>query len=462
MAQAGVSEGPSGMAEFELPRRDVYNVTRLNREVRAVLEGSFPLLWVEGEISNLARPSSGHIYFTLKDPSSQVRCAMFRGNRLRLRFQPANGQQVLLRARVSLYEGRGEFQLVAEHMEPSGEGALRLAFEQLKQRLAAEGLFDSALKRPLPRFPGQIGVITSPSGAAVRDVISVLGRRFPGIPLLIYPVQVQGESAPSQIVGALQLAAERADCEVLILCRGGGSLEDLIAFNDEAVARAIRACPIPVVVGVGHEMDYTIADFAADQRAPTPSAAAELASPDRADWLLRFARTGARLLQAQQGLLQARTQHWTHLTQRLQRLHPGQRLRQQQQRLDELERRLRQSVSRGRERSGERLARLRTRLFGQTPIHRLGRLGLHRQNLGQRLHRAMQQGLQARTQRLGHAAQTLDAVSPLATLNRGYSISRLPSGEVLRDSAQTKPGEQVETQLARGSILCKVMVSRPD
>ncbi len=450
------------MVEFELPRRDVYNVTRLNREVRAVLEGSFPLLWVEGEISNLARPSSGHIYFSLKDPSSQVRCAMFRGNRLRLRFQPANGQQVLIRARVSLYEGRGEFQLVAEHMEPSGEGALRLAFEQLKQRLAAEGLFDPARKRTLPRFPAQIGVITSPSGAAVRDVISVLGRRFPGIPLLIYPVQVQGEAAPGQIVRALELAAERADCEVLILCRGGGSLEDLVAFNGEAVARAIRACPIPVVVGVGHEIDYTIADFAADQRAATPSAAAELASPDRADWLQRFARTGVGLLQAQQGLLEARNQRSAHLTQRLQRLHPGQRLRQQEQRLDELERRLQQAVTRRRECSGESLARVRSRLLGQTPAHRLGRLGLRQHNLAQRLYRATQQGLQSQAQRLGRAAQTLDAVSPLATLNRGYSISRLPSGEVLRDSAQAKPGEQVETRLARGRILCKVVVSQAE
>jgi exodeoxyribonuclease VII large subunit len=450
------------MAEFELPRRDVYNVTRLNREVRAVLEGSFPLLWVEGEISNLARPSSGHIYFSLKDPSSQVRCAMFRGNRLRLRFQPANGQQVLIRARVSLYEGRGEFQLVAEHMEPSGEGALRLAFEQLKQRLAAEGLFDPARKRPLPRFPSQIGVITSPSGAAVRDVISVLGRRFPGIPLLIYPVQVQGEAAPGQIVRALELAAGRADCEVLILCRGGGSLEDLIAFNDETVARAIRTCPIPVVVGVGHEIDYTIADFAADQRAATPSAAAELASPDRADWLQRFARIGARVLQAQQALLETRKQRSAHLAQRLQRLHPGQRLRQQQQRLDEWERRLHQTMTRRHERGAERLARLRSRLLGQTPAHRLDRLRLRQHNLGQRLDRGMQQGLQNQAQRLGRAADTLDAVSPLATLNRGYSISRLPGGEVLRDSAQTKPGEQVETRLARGRILCKVVVSQTE
>ena len=249
---------------------------------------------------------------------------------------------------------------------------------------------------------------------------------------------------------------------MLILCRGGGSLEDLIAFNAESVARAIRACPIPVVVGVGHEIDYTIADFAADQRAATPSAAAELASPDRADWLQRFARTGSRVLQAQQALLETRKQRCAHLAQRLQRLHPGQRLRQQQQRLDEWERRLHQSMTRRHERGAERLARLRSRLLGQTPAHRLGRLRLRQHNLGQRLYRGMQQGLQSQAQRLGRAADTLDAVSPLATLNRGYSISRLPGGEVLRDSAQTKPGEQVETRLARGRILCKVVVSQTE
>ncbi|MCP5022944.1 MAG: exodeoxyribonuclease VII large subunit, partial [bacterium] len=261
------------------PQRDIYSVSRLNSEVRAVLDASFPLLWVEGEISNLARPSSGHIYFSLKDPHSQVRCAMFRMKRQRLRFEPENGMQVLVRARPNLYEARGDFQLSIEHMELGGEGLLRQAFEELKQRLDQEGLFDSGQKRPLPQFPRQIGVITSPSGAAIRDMISVLKRRLPAIPVVIYPVQVQGDRSAVDINQAVQLANRRSECDLLILTRGGGSLEDLMAFNDEQVARAIAASEIPIISAIGHEIDFTIADFVADQRAPTPSAAAELATP---------------------------------------------------------------------------------------------------------------------------------------------------------------------------------------
>jgi exodeoxyribonuclease VII large subunit len=256
--------------------RDIWTVSRLTREVRAVLEGSFPLLWVEGEISNLSQPASGHIYFSLKDEASQVRCAMFRNKRLLLGFRPINGQHVLARVRVSLYEGRGDFQLVVEHLEPAGDGALRLEFERLKRKLAAEGMFDPALKRPLPTFPRQVGLITSPSGAAVRDLISVFGRRFPALPLVIYPTQVQGDGAVADLVEMLTLANRRAECDVLILARGGGSLEDLRAFNDEGLARAVRASAIPVVTGVGHEIDLTLADLVADQRGATPSAAAEL------------------------------------------------------------------------------------------------------------------------------------------------------------------------------------------
>lgn len=259
--------------------RDIYSVSRLNREARAVLEGGFPLLWVEGELSNLAQPASGHIYFSLKDPAAQVRCAMFRSKRLLLGFKPANHQQVLVRARVGLYEGRGDFQLIVEHMEPAGEGALRLAFERLKQKLAAEGLFDAATKQPLPAMPRQVGLITSPTGAAVRDLLTVLERRFPALPVLIYPAQVQGQSAAAELVAALDLANERAECDILILARGGGSLEDLQAFNDEALARAVHRSAIPVVTGIGHEIDLSIADLVADQRGATPSAAAELVSP---------------------------------------------------------------------------------------------------------------------------------------------------------------------------------------
>jgi exodeoxyribonuclease VII large subunit len=451
------------MLEAAQPQRDVYTVTRLNREVRAVLEGSFPLLWVEGEISNLARPSSGHIYFSIKDEYSQVRCAMFRTQRLRLRFVPENGLQVLVRARVSLYEGRGEFQLLVEHMEPSGEGALRQAFERLKQKLAAEGLFDEAGKRTPPLFPRQIGVITSPSGAAIRDVLSVLGRRFPAIPVVIYPVQVQGAGAAQQICNALRLAQARAECDVLILCRGGGSLEDLIAFNDEAVARAIHACVIPLVCGVGHEIDFTIADFVADRRAPTPSAAAELVSPNRDDWLLRLHQLYTRLTLAWSQTTRARQHRLVGLQQRLRLLHPGQRLRQQQQRLDELEQRLLRALAVRRERAAHRINALQGRLWACTPSHRLERLRLVQMNLAARLRQSIDARLQQTGQRLARAAGTLDAVSPLATLNRGYSITRRVADRViLRDSGETQPGDQVETRLARGRILCEVRECKPD
>ena len=250
----------------ELSQRDILTVSRLNSEVRSVLEGSFPLLWVEGEISNLAQPASGHIYFTLKDRHAQVRCAMFRLKRQRLRFLPENGSQVLLRCRVGLYESRGEFQLMVEHMEPAGDGALRQAFEALKEKLAGEGLFDVDYKKPLPEYPRQIGVITSPTGAAVRDILHVLERRFPAAGVVLYPVQVQGETAASEIEAMIRLADHRAECDLLILTRGGGSLEDLAAFNDERVARAIHASTLPIVSAVGHEIDFTIADFVADRR----------------------------------------------------------------------------------------------------------------------------------------------------------------------------------------------------
>ena len=268
------------MTATDNPSRDIYSISRLNTEVRAVLEGSFPLLWVEGEISNLAVPRSGHLYFSLKDPHAQVRCALFRGKRQLLRFEPANGDRVLARVRIGFYEPRGEFQLIVEHMEPAGAGDAQRAFDALKRKLDAEGLFDAGRKRPLPAYPHRIGVITSPSGAAIRDVLHVLARRAPQIPITLFPAQVQGKDAPADLLAALQTAIARGDCDVLLLTRGGGSVEDLAAFNDEALARAIAASPVPVVSAVGHEIDFSIADFVADRRAPTPSAAAELLSPD--------------------------------------------------------------------------------------------------------------------------------------------------------------------------------------
>lgn len=437
--------------------RDVYTVSRLNSEVRAVLEGSFPLLWVEGEISNLATPSSGHIYFSLKDAHAQVRCAMFRMKRMRLRFSPENGMQVRIRAKVGLYEGRGEFQLVVEHMEPAGEGALQQAFDRLKQKLTAEGLFDGERKREWPHFPKQVGVITSPSGAAVRDVLSALRRRFPGLPVVIYPVLVQGDGAAEQIRKALEVAGRRADCDVLLLVRGGGSLEDLMAFNDESVARAIVASPIPVVTGIGHEVDFTIADFVADRRAATPTAAAELVSPDGIELTKMLAALEQNLAAAGRRRLEGWANRVRLQERRMQLLHPSVQLAQRSQRIDELELRLRQTLDRRLEFLGGRIDTLKARLGGQTPLHRLERGRWRLAEARKRLVRALSSRLAVGSERLARAGGMLDAVSPLATLSRGYAIVTEHPGEgVIRDAAEVEPGSQVKARLATGSLVCRV------
>ncbi|MEJ2592168.1 MAG: exodeoxyribonuclease VII large subunit [Candidatus Thiodiazotropha sp.] len=442
----------------EPPERDIYSVSRLVRESRAVLEGSFPLLWISGEISNLAQPASGHIYFSLKDEIAQVRCAMFRMKRQLLRFRPGNGQQVLVRARVSLYEARGEFQLIVEHMEPAGEGALRLAFEQLKAKLAAEGLFDAERKRPLPRVPRRLGLITSPTGAAIRDLLSVLRRRFPALPVIVYPVPVQGEEAPAQIVRMLQLANRRDECDVLILSRGGGSLEDLQAFNDEAVARAIHASQIPVVSGVGHEIDFTIADFVADQRAPTPSAAAELVTPDQQAWRQQFSLLLQRLRRHQGSRLQRLRERLDGLQKRLLKQHPTQRLLQRAQRLDELNQRLRQGLNFRLLQQTRRLEQLRGRLQTHSPERRLERLRVTQRQLESRLRQAIGQRLEQPRNRFGQLARDLHTLSPLNTLGRGYAIvSRERDGRIVRAFDEVEPGEKVKARLARGSLICEVV-----
>ncbi len=443
-------------AAHSRPQREIFSVSRLNREVRDLLEGNFPLVWVEAEISNLARPTSGHWYFTLKDASAQIRCAMFRGKNSRLRFQPENGSQVLVRAQLSLYEARGEYQMLIEHMEEAGDGALRRAFEQLKQRLDTEGLFDAAAKKAVPTLPAQIGVITSPTGAAVRDILHILERRFPAIPVVIYPVAVQGSAAASEIVSALEAAGKRKECDVLIVARGGGSLEDLIAFNDEQVARAIHNCPIPIVSGVGHEVDFTIADFVADLRAPTPSGAAELVSPDRDAWLKRFTQLQSHLQTAITQQLNQRQQQRVWLEKRLQQQHPGQQLQQQAQRLDGLEQRLQRNLQQQLQQRRSGLAHAATKLLQHNPSIHIQQLQQRQQQLTSRLKRATQQQLQQRQQQLQAASRTLDAVSPLAVLGRGFSMTTHHKGKVLRDASAVAIGDRVETKLAQGRLLCVV------
>ncbi|MDV3239317.1 MAG: exodeoxyribonuclease VII large subunit [Gammaproteobacteria bacterium] len=438
------------------PDRDVYSVGRLNAEARALLEGAFPLIWVEGELSNVSRPASGHLYFTLKDSTAQVRCAMFRGNNRFLKFRPEDGRQVLVRANLSLYEARGDYQLIVQSMEEAGDGALQRAFEALKQKLAAAGLFDAAHKVELPTLPRRIGVVTSPTGAAIRDILSVLRRRFPAIPVLIYPVPVQGAGAGAEIAAAIRTADRRRDCDVLIVARGGGSLEDLWAFNEEVVARAIYDCGIPVVSGVGHEVDFTIADFVADRRAPTPSVAAEMVSPDQTEWLNQLRALDRELYKHLRRRLQRLDERLGWLGKRLQQQHPGQRLRQRAQRLDELDQRLRLALRARLQRRRERLATLEARLQRHHPGPRLRHLRDLEAALARRLRTAVQTRLKESRQRLTALGRALDAVSPLATLERGYAIVTAADGRVLHDAAQTRPGDRITARLARGRLRCTV------
>lgn len=439
------------------PRRDVYTVSRLNREVRALLDSTFPLLWVEGEISNLSRPSSGHLYFSLKDRDAQVRCAMFKMRNQLMSFTPADGMQVLVRARISLYEPRGDFQMVVEHMEEAGDGQLRRAFEELKKRLSLEGLFDPAHKKPLPRLSQRIGVVTSPTGAAIRDILSILRRRFPAIPVLIYPVPVQGTAAAPEIARMIRLAGQRQECDVLIVARGGGSLEDLWAFNEESVARAIYDCPIPIVSGVGHETDVTITDFVADHRAATPSAAAELVSPNGEEWLQAFANLENRLLTQVKRQQQTKAQALQWLGKRLAQQHPGRRLRDQGQRLDDLEQRFNHAWRNHLRHATARLSALTAQLYRHDPSQRLQHLQSQRDNLSRRLVQAMKGALEHRRQRLASLGRALDTVSPLATLSRGYAIvKRLPDGAIVRTIQAVNLGDPIEARVAQGRLICTV------
>lgn len=436
----------------ELAReRQIVTPSQLNALARDLLESAFPLVWVEGEISNLSRPASGHLYFSLKDERAQIRCALFRNRAQLLRFRPGDGQRVLARGRLTLYEPRGDYQLVLDHMEEAGEGALRRAFEELKARLAAEGLFDAAHKRPLPRFVHRLGIVTSPRGAAVRDVLSVLGRRFPLMEAEILPVPVQGATAAADIAAMLRRAYASGRYDALLLTRGGGSLEDLWCFNDEALARLIVESPVPLVSAVGHEIDVTLADFAADLRAPTPSAAAELLAPDRGELLDGLAARQHRLDNAfarRRHLLAQRADlAWV----RLRAGSPRQRLLRNRQRLGELGHRLRLVSQRSRERGENRLASLAARLRALHPHRRAQQARERLTRLHERQQAIIGRRLEQHTLRLTGLARALQATSPLATLARGYVIVRdRDSGRLLRHAAQLAPGQRLTAHFADG------------
>ncbi|MBS7663639.1 exodeoxyribonuclease VII large subunit [Pseudomonas lalucatii] len=433
--------------------REVLSVSQLNNRARLLLEDVFASIWVEGEISNLAKPASGHIYFTLKDSQAQVRCALFRQSAARVRQALRDGLAVKVRGKVSLFEGRGDYQLILDTVEPAGDGALRLAFEALKEKLGAEGLFAAERKRALPAHPKRIGIVSSPSGAVIRDIVSVFRRRAPQVELCLIPTAVQGREASAQIVRALRLA-DRQGFDALILARGGGSLEDLWSFNEEAVARAIDACATPIVSAVGHETDVSIADFVADVRAPTPSAAAELLAPDASELVQRLNSLQRRLQLYIRGRLAREHMRLDGLRRRLR--HPGERLRQQAQRLDDLEMRLQRAVERRLNERHERLARLHTRLTGQHPERALQLLRQRLASLAERLPRAMREGLKARRLQLHSQVQTLNAVSPLATLGRGYSILLDDRGRAIRRAADTQPGQRLKARLGEGELDVRV------
>jgi exodeoxyribonuclease VII large subunit len=441
------------MSEFPNPSAaPVISVTELNARARVLIESGLPLAWIGGEISNFTRAASGHCYFSLKDERAQVRCVFFRNRAQLLDWQPANGALVEVRATATLYEARGDFQLNVEFMRRAGLGALFEAFERLKRKLEAEGLFASERKRSLPPYPRTVGVVTSTRAAALRDVLTTLRRRMPSIRVIVYPTQVQGDDAARQIAAALAVAGRRAEVDVLILCRGGGSIEDLWSFNDETIARAIVASPIPVVTGVGHETDFTIADFVADARAPTPTAAAELVSPDGAALLRRVAASGSGLLRAARRGLERRMLDLDVLARRLK--HPGERLAQQTERLGQLQARLQREWLRAmdeRRRHTHELAHRRLR--ARPDVARLEERG---RALARRLRRALHAHAADWRALLAQRMAALEHLNPQAVLERGYGIVRDARGQVVRDAGRLTPGDPVSLTLAQGEADARI------
>ena len=444
------------------PQQDdkfVYTVSELNQDVRTLLERGFPKLWLEGEISNFACPSSGHWYFSLKDSRAQVRCAMFKGKNRSTGFTPDQGDHVLVKARISLYEARGEYQLIIDAMEEAGSGALQREFEALKKKLQSEGLFENAVKKPLPDLPNQIAVVTSPTGAAVRDILSVLKRRFPAVPVLICPVMVQGESAAQQISEAIKTVDESGLCDVIIVARGGGSLEDLWSFNEEIVARSIFHCQTPVISAVGHEIDFTIADFVADVRAATPSAAAELVVPDANEIIEQLEKRQKQIMQLMRNKVNEEQRIFESLSKRLK--HPARQLSEFSQQLDELEMRLVTALKHRLNYKQNDLKTLTNRLLFQNPQTEIINTRKHLVFLRKSLNSTIKFNLHKKKSELESAAGNLNIVSPLATLNRGYAIVSQPEDQqIVRSYSDVKPNDEIEVRIANGQLNCTVNKTR--
>ena len=434
--------------------RDIYTVSRLNREVRTVLETGFPLLWIEAELSNFARPASGHWYFTLKDEAAQVKCAMFRNRSQLVKVLPANGKQVLVRAKIGLYEPRGDYQLIIEHMEEAGDGALRRQFDLLKNKLADEGLFAASHKKDIPKTVTRVGIITSASGAAIHDILTTLQRRYPMQKTIIYPTPVQGKGACNKIAAAIAKANARQETDVLILARGGGALEDLWEFNEEIVARAIYNSDIPVVTGIGHEVDFTIADFVADQRAATPTAAAELISPDRYHQIQKLSSIESRFIYLMQQQLQQKQQQLDWLQKRIR--HPKERLQIIKNKLRELNRRNIRSIEYTLAKSQAKTALLNARMQQHDPSERIQRLKLRYENINTRFQRVTDQVISSKKQKLQHLVHTLDALSPLHTLKRGYAIVKDKDNRIIKHSNTLEKGQQIKTELEQGHFYSNI------
>ncbi|CAH1195727.1 exodeoxyribonuclease VII subunit XseA [Vibrio harveyi] len=432
--------------------QNIFTVSRLNAEVRLLLENEMGIVWLVGEISNFSAPVSGHWYLTLKDSRAQVKCAMFRGNNRRVTFKPANGNQVLVKARLSLYEPRGDYQLIIESMQPEGDGRLQQEFEALKMKLAAEGLFAQTNKQPLPEHPKRVGVITSKTGAALYDILDVLKRRDPSLPVVVYPTMVQGEEAAIQIAQAIGRANSRDECDVLIVGRGGGPLEDLWCFNNEILARTIAASQIPIISAVGHEVDVTIADFVADMRAPTPSAAAELVSRDNSHKDQALVTRQHKLASAMRYYLAQQKQQSAQLMHRLERQHPSYQLQRQTQQLDELDMRLQRAMQRFITTRQQAVERKHHRLQLNSPVKRLAEQKSKLDRVEQKLMDAMDRKLLTMRHQLAIAAEKLDTVSPLATLKRGYSITQTEQGQVVTQAKDVKTGDVLVTRLSDGEL----------
>jgi len=442
---------------FSKPSQTVYTVSRLNREIRTLLEQGFASLVLTGEISNFITPASGHWYFSLKDDKAQIKAAMWRGNNRNQSYRPINGAQVTVKARVSLYEPRGDYQLIVEHMEPAGEGQLKQEFDALKMRLAAEGLFSSVHKQPLPQNINRIGVITSATGAAIKDILTVLKRRAPQLEVIIYPAMVQGKEAHVHLINQIELANTRDEVDVLILGRGGGSLEDLWCFNHEQLARAIYQSELPIVSAVGHEIDTTISDYVADVRAATPSAAAELVSPNTQELHNKVTQLVNRLSNAFKHDIADKRALAMQLQHRLNLCHPRNQLSQKSQRVDELSIALQQAMRNRLYEQERTLNNLTPRLMRQSPDKKLATASHQLSQLQARLNQAIQQQLQQANNSLALQASKLDSVSPLNVLARGYSITKTQQGKVVKSVGQIKTGDVLITELVDGSIESQVI-----